>query len=238
MKGIGRIIFSSIEPSAVWTALLASVLSFLADMQAGASVLMLYLIYCVSSGRYSLKVLSTLGIFTIFGLWTFYRFSGSKLAEVGAEFLLPFFAIMIMVWINPRFMLPRRLTRSLIQLQTKLRLHWLPACLMTATLIALLLGTRLTVYWGMAVILFLLVLAGDVGEEGFALAPGVIMITVYVLLIHLFGWRGLLMLRTEPGSFMAANWASIVVPYLGLTAVRLSRAGRCRTESVKEELYA
>jgi hypothetical protein len=78
-------------------------------------------------------------------------------------------------------------------------------------------------YWGIACIFLILFVFG--GNRS-AVAPGAAMITIHLLFIHLFAWRGILMLKMDPVSFLNANWGSILFPYAGLAAVLLSERNR------------
>lgn len=212
-------IYWGIQPGAVWAALLASVLAYSWDMQAGALTLMLYLLHLSMRGKLVFCSVLTLTVFTIVGIWAAHRFHVGKLLELTGDFLLPFFLMMIVLWMNQRFSRPAWLTGALSFIQHKMKLHGLPASLFMATLVGLLVNTRFSGYWGAAAIYGLWLFMGT--SRSRTAAFGLVMLSVYLLLIELFAWRGLILLKTEPLAYLSAHWGLVVVPYVGAAAMLL-----------------
>lgn len=221
-----------ISADAVWVSMIASIVLYFLDMQWANIVLFGYLLVLAPRHKTFWPALATLAVFTILGFHAAHRFDWDKANDWLIGNLVPVFSVMALVRLTRWAAVFSKVHAVWTSINRRLKLHWIPASLWIGTLVSLLVRDHFSIYGGVFAILCVLMLFPDTGKHFYS---GLIMITVHVLLIHLFLGKGLVHIKLDPVSYLSSSWGTIVSPYLVMLAMLFGSAIRRKSGSGEGE---
>ncbi|GAB2720837.1 hypothetical protein ACFQWB_09765 [Paenibacillus thermoaerophilus] len=212
-----------VSADAVWVSVMASVALYFLDTQWANTVLFGYLLVLAPRHKTFWPALATLAIFTILGFHAAHRFDWDKANDWLIGHVVPVFAVMALVRLNQQDAVFRKVRAAWTAINRKARLHWIPGSILTGTLVSLLVRDHFWIYGGLIVILGMLTAFPNNRQKW---RSGLLMITVHVLLIHLFLDHGLVHIKLDPVTYISSNWGTVVSPYLAMLAMLYGTAKR------------
>ena len=195
----------------IWGAILSSTALFFWGLPVAEFTLYVFLLLWLAYRKENVAwgTLLSFSVFLFLGWYAAHRFEPGKIADWGTWTLLPFFTLACLINF-PRF---GAISRALVLT----RLHWFPFSVLVANLSVWISWRWLSFSWGI-VLLILLIWFTNLDRRTRFLS-GFTAVSLYTMIIHMFQWRGIVTLGTEPHSFFENYWHTLAIPYLALAII-------------------
>lgn len=209
-----------LSAEAILAALSISGVVFFMGQGAGVILVFLYLLANIMRKKARLGWFVTFTIFMCIGLFAAYRYEIKASMHWILFIMLPIVAEYVLVHIPViQFRWFTGIGRFVSQKFIK---HWVVGSLLVGELVALVFRGVYSVYGGTLVLLLIvnLLIANLTKRQTIGLC---LAIFSYVVMLHLFTWRGILLLSTEPLEFLRTYGSTIVTPFLMVIIVYQKR---------------
>jgi hypothetical protein len=206
-------VLSWIHPEAIWASILISLSLFFVNNDVANVLSYVYLYYVIVRRSYFSKLI-TFPFFLFVGLFAAHRFDTEKVIDWFIQSFLPvlLFSIILIIskfsWIS---MVNQWIKKGL----AKIKLHSFFLFLMIANIISL--SYESLMYLGSLIILVLSFMLIEFNRNDWKMQTiAYATVLLYVSLIHLFAWKGILEIGKSPLLFLQLNWSTIIIPFIVL----------------------
>jgi len=207
----------------IWVAILSSVTLFFWGQSLAEVILYVYLVWLACRKENpTWSGLLTLSVFLFLGWFAAHRFELGKIPDFGMWTLLPFLIMVCFIILSD--------LRSVSRVLDVIRLHWFPFSILAANLVVWITWKWLSFQWGVILLFLLIQFSYRDWKTRFCstLTAG----GLYVMIVHLFQWRGIIVIGIEPLTFLAHSWNTLLIPCL-VAAVVMGRAWKLRQRIVE-----